>query len=142
MGMSSGGQRGKVHADINVTPLIDVCLVMLIIFMVVTPMLQKGAPVALPQTDNPDKKAEQPNQVLISVDRDKNLWIDTDRYPEDAFKAEMKDRKERNAGLEVLLKGDRTLTYGDVLKLMRICNEVEITGVSLVTEKIKKKGEG
>ncbi len=67
MGMGGGGGRDKLQSDINVTPLVDVCLVLLIIFMVVTPMLQKGVDVQLPTTDNPDKKPENANQTLISV---------------------------------------------------------------------------
>ena len=65
MGMGGGGGRDKIQSDINVTPLVDVCLVLLIIFMVVTPLLQNGVSVQLPQTDNPDKKPEGDKQKLI-----------------------------------------------------------------------------
>ncbi|MGZ8831449.1 MAG: biopolymer transporter ExbD, partial [Thermoanaerobaculia bacterium] len=61
------GGSGTVKSDINVTPLVDVCLVLLIIFMVVTPMLQKGVSVQIPQGDNPDKKPESSKQKMISV---------------------------------------------------------------------------
>src|SRR5437867_13305295 len=64
---SGGGGRDKLQSDINVTPLVDVCLVLLIIFMVVTPLLQKGVSVQIPQADNPDKKPESSKQRLISV---------------------------------------------------------------------------
>ena len=67
MAMGGGGGRDKLQSDINVTPLVDVCLVLLIIFMVVTPMLQKGVSVQIPQADNPDKKPESSKQKLISV---------------------------------------------------------------------------
>jgi len=66
MGMALGG-GDDVKSDINVTPLVDVVLVLLIIFMVVTPMLQKGVSVKLPVTTNPDKKPDNPNQVIISI---------------------------------------------------------------------------
>ena len=66
MGMDSFGGRQDMKSDINVTPLVDVCLVLLIIFMVVTPMLQKGKPVMLPQTERPDKKPESTKELLVS----------------------------------------------------------------------------
>ncbi len=139
MGMGGGGKRGSVQSEINVTPLIDVCLVLLIIFMVVTPMLQKGAAVTLPQTESPEKKPERPGQVLVSIDKDKKIFIETDWFPDERFKDAIKERQERNAGIEILLKGDRTLNYGDVLKVMKACNEANINSVALITEKSQKK---
>ena len=67
MGMGGGGSREKIQSDINVTPLVDVCLVLLIIFMVVTPLLQNGISVQLPVTTNPDKKPEGEKQKVITV---------------------------------------------------------------------------
>jgi biopolymer transport protein TolR len=135
MGMSTGS-KGGVQSEINVTPLIDVCLVLLIIFMVVTPMLQKGTAVNLPQTADPDKHPDE-GKTMVAIDDKKYLYIDTEKYFDDAkrFGAKLKEDKERNVALEVILKGDRSLTYGDVLGVMKICNEAGITGVALVTEK-------
>ena len=67
MSMGGASSRDKLQSDINVTPLVDVCLVLLIIFMVVTPLLQKGIAVQLPTTDNPDKKPENASQKLLTV---------------------------------------------------------------------------
>src|SRR5438034_9987883 len=67
MSMGGGGGRDKLQSDINVTPLVDVCLVLLIIFMVVTPLLQKGIAVQLPTTDNPDKQPENASQKLLTI---------------------------------------------------------------------------
>ena len=87
MGMDQYGGRQDMKSDINVTPLVDVCLVLLIIFMVVTPMLQKGKPVMLPQTERPDKKPESDKELLISVQADKTIFIDTKWYPDKEFAA-------------------------------------------------------
>jgi biopolymer transport protein ExbD len=77
MGMGSSGGRGEVTADINVTPMADVMLVLLIIFMVVTPMLQKGVSVELAKTKNPVdmKEADRDDAVLVAVTRDGKFYL-------------------------------------------------------------------
>src|SRR5215217_7774100 len=67
--------HAALNADINVTPLVDVCLVLLIIFMVVTPMLQKGVPVNLPVTEQPEKTPDTEKQLQISVKADKTVYV-------------------------------------------------------------------
>ncbi len=138
MGMDSYGGRQDMKSDINVTPLVDVCLVLLIIFMVVTPMLQKGKPVMLPQTDRPDKHPESKNELLISVEADKNIFIDTKWYPEREFSAKMKELGDRNAQKDVVVRADQRLTVGDVKRVMKHIKEGGFEKVGLITE---KKGE-
>ena len=135
MGMDSFGGRQNMKSDINVTPLVDVCLVLLIIFMVVTPMLQKGKPVMLPQTDRPDKHPESKNELLISVEVDKNIFIDTKWFPDKDFAVKMKELGERNAAKDVIVKADNRLTYGDVRKVMRYIKDGGFEKVGLITEK-------
>ena len=134
MGMDMGGGGGP-RSEINVTPLVDVCLVLLIIFMVVTPMLQKGKPVLLPQTDRPEKHPESKNELLISVEVDKNIFIDTKWLPDKDFEAKMKELGERNASKDVIIKADGRLTYGDVRKVMRYIKDGGFEKVGLITEK-------
>ena len=135
MGMDSYGGRQDMKSDINVTPLVDVCLVLLIIFMVVTPMLQKGKPVMLPQTERPDKKPESDKELLISVQADKTIFIDTKWYPDKEFAAKMKEIGERSANKDVLVKADQRLTYGDVKNVMRMIKDGGFERVGLITEK-------
>jgi biopolymer transport protein ExbD len=135
MGMEDYGGRQDVKSEINVTPLVDVCLVLLIIFMVVTPMLQKGRPVLLPQTDNPGKKPESQNEVLISVQLDKAIFIDTKWLPEKEFLAKMKELGERASSKEILIKADSRLTYADVRNVMKMVKEGGFEKVALITEK-------
>jgi biopolymer transport protein TolR len=135
MGMESYGGRQDVKSEINVTPLVDVCLVLLIIFMVVTPMLQKGRPVLLPQTDNPGKKPESQNEVLISVQADKTIFIDTKWFPDKEFLAKMKELGERATSKDILIKADSRLSYGDVRNVMKMVKEGGFEKVALITEK-------
>jgi biopolymer transport protein TolR len=135
MGMDQYGGRQDMKSDINVTPLVDVCLVLLIIFMVVTPMLQKGKPVMLPQTERPDKKPESDKELLISVQADKTIFIDTKWYPDKEFAAKMKEIGERSANKDVLIKADQRLTYGDVKNVMRMVKDGGFERVGLITEK-------
>jgi biopolymer transport protein ExbD len=133
--MDAFGGRQSMKSDINVTPLVDVCLVLLIIFMVVTPMLQKGKPVMLPQTERPDKKPESDKELLISVQADKTIFIDTKWYPDKEFAAKMKEIGERSSNKDVLVKADQRLTYGDVKNVMRMIKDGGFERVGLITEK-------
>jgi biopolymer transport protein TolR len=135
MGMDSFGGRQDMKSDINVTPLVDVCLVLLIIFMVVTPMLQKGKPVMLPQTERPDKKPESDKELLISIQADKTIFIDTKWFPDKDFAAKMKEIGERSSNKDVLVKADQRLTYGDVKNVMRMIKDGGFERVGLITEK-------
>jgi biopolymer transport protein TolR len=139
MGMDSYGGRQDMKSDINVTPLVDVCLVLLIIFMVVTPMLQKGKPVMLPQTERPDKKPESDKELLISVQADKTIFIDTKWYPDKEFAAKMREIGERSSNKDVLVKADQRLTYGDVKNVMRMIKDGGFERVGLITEKKNEK---
>jgi len=135
MGMDNFGGRQDMKSDINVTPLVDVCLVLLIIFMVVTPMLQKGKAVMLPQTERPDKKPESDKELLISVQADKTIFIDTKWFPDKEFAAKMKELGERSSNKDVLIKADQRLTFGDVKHVMGMIKDAGFEHVGLITEK-------
>jgi biopolymer transport protein ExbD len=108
-----------VNSAINVTPLVDVMLVLLIIFMVITPMLQKGPPVIMPKASNPPQKPEEKTQILITVNDKKVVYVDKEPYTDDAqFAARITEEYQRNKNATVVLKGDARLTYGDVKKVM------------------------
>jgi biopolymer transport protein TolR len=139
MGMDSFGGRQDIKSDINVTPLVDVCLVLLIIFMVVTPMLQKGKAVMLPQTERPDKKPESDKELLISVQADKTIFIDTKWFPDKDFAAKMKEFGDRSANKDVLIKADQRLTFGDVKHVMGMIKDAGFEHVGLITEKKAEK---
>ncbi len=135
MGMAVGG-RGGVKSDINVTPLVDVVLVLLIIFMVVTPMLQKGKDVQLPVTDNPNqKKSDDENEMLVSITKERSIFIDTTPVTEELLLQQLSETFQRNPGKLILIKGDRRLNFGDVKDIMLIVNQAGFTNVSVLSDK-------
>jgi biopolymer transport protein TolR len=129
-----------VKSDINVTPLVDVVLVLLIIFMVVTPMLQKGVNVMLPLTTNPDKKPDSENQLIVSVKSDSTIYIDTNWVPKTEFVNQMKEMYQRSPGKEIMIKGDSRLRYKDIKKVMDMINEAGYENVGLITERVPEQG--
>ena len=129
----------EVRSDINVTPLVDVCLVLLIIFMVVTPMLQKGVDVALPETADPEKMPDNEKQLEVSVKLDGSVHIGQNWITEENLMSQLEEIHANNPERQVVVKADRRLKYKEVRRVMRLLNEAGFTRVGLVTE---KEGEG
>ncbi len=135
----SANSLGKVsHAaltsDINVTPLVDVCLVLLIIFMVVTPMLQKGVPVNLPVTEDPDKTPDTEKQLQISVKADDSVYLGPNVIRKDQLESQLKEIYEHTPDREIAVKGDRSVKYGAVLDVLKACREVGFNDVGLISQ--------
>jgi biopolymer transport protein TolR len=142
----SANSLGKVsHAamtsDINVTPLVDVVLVLLIIFMVVTPMLQKGVPVNLPVTEAPDKTPDTEKQLQISVKADGSVYMGPNVVRKDQVQSSLKEIFERTPDREIAVKGDRLVKYGDVLDVLKACREVGFNDVGLIAQPKRQAGE-
>ena len=133
--------HAALTSDINVTPLVDVCLVLLIIFMVVTPMLQKGVPVNLPVTEDPDKTPDTDKQLQISVKSDGSVYLGPNVVRKDQVEAQLKDIYERTPDREIAVKGDRQVKYGDVLDVLKSCREVGFNDVGLISQPRKRAGE-
>ena len=133
--------HAPLNADINVTPLVDVCLVLLIIFMVVTPMLQKGIPVNLPVTENPDKTPDTDKQLQISVKADGSVYVGKDVIRKDEVQRQMEDVHQRTPDREIAVKGDRLVKYGDVLDVLKACREVGFNDVGLIAQPKRQPGQ-
>ena len=140
MGMAAGPQRGH-KSDINVTPLVDVCLVLLIIFMVVTPMLQRGKDVTLPKSHSTEKPVpgEHPEPLIMSVTKDKKMWLDKQEYDATQLQEHLADIIKTEPFKKILLKGDTSLAFGDIRKVMQIAQKAKAKGIELGVEQIKDK---
>lgn len=135
----SGSSLSKMsHAgmtsDINVTPLVDVVLVLLIIFMVVTPMLQKGVAVNLPVTEDPEKTPDTDKQLQISVKADGTVYIGPNVVRKDQVKSLLEEIQQRTPDREIAVKGDRLVKYGEVLDVLKACRDVGFNDVGLVAQ--------
>lgn len=144
MGMSAGPQHGH-KSDINITPLVDVCLVLLIIFMVITPMLQKGKDVKLPQVAKSAKKkhahnSKNPDPLIVSITADKKIWIKKKSFTRDELKAKIMTELSVDSARKILLKGDQSLTFGTVRKVLLVAQHAHAKGVGLGVQEVSKAG--
>ena len=138
MAMSSSGGRGEVTSDINVTPMADVMLVLLIIFMVITPMLQKGVSVELARTRNPIdmKEPDRDDAVLVAITRDGKFWLGKDRVNIEDLAAKVNDLLSSRLDKTVFLKSDLRAKYGDVVQVVDSIRNAGVDKVALLTERL------
>jgi len=138
MGMGGGGERGQVQSDINVTPMADVMLVLLIIFMVVTPMLQKGVSVELARTENPVdmQEADREDSVIISVTRDGNFFLNADQVGVESIGSEVAEILADRLDKTVYVKSDYRTTYGNVKDVVDSVRAAGVDRIGLLTERL------
>jgi len=138
MSMSAGGAKGGLKNEINVTPLVDVVLVLLIIFMVITPMLQKGKSVTLPKAQNIHHHSKPPEEpIFLSVTSDHQMYLEQDRYDEAGLLEHLSDKLEKTPTKPVMLKGDIAVTFSDVRKVMHIAKKAGAKTIALGVEELK-----
>ena len=131
---AGGGSPDEVKGDINVTPLVDVCLVLLIIFMVVTPMLQQGVDVLLPNGPHAVKKPGDKNDLTISIKQDGSVFIADKWIPDKNLATFLRAEYQSDPSRTVMLKADKRINFGKVRMVMRAANEAEFTRVAVLTE--------
>jgi len=134
MGMSSGGPKGALNSNINVTPLVDVMLVLLIIFMVITPMLQKGIDVKLPVAEYPTDHPDDDSVVTLAVKLDQSLHLDMLPVPKAELEAKIREKFDARAEKVLFLKADESLEYGTVLEVMDIVRDGGVEEIALITD--------
>src|SRR5260221_8499159 len=133
--------KGSMTSDINVTPLVDVCLVLLIIFMVVTPMLQKGVPVNIPMTEDPEKTPDTDKQLQISVKSDGTVYLGSTVVRKEQVQSELETIHQRTPDREIAVKGDKLVKYGAVLDVLKACREVGFNNVGLIAQPKRSPGQ-
>ncbi|MEE9264386.1 MAG: biopolymer transporter ExbD, partial [Vicinamibacteria bacterium] len=119
---------------INVTPLVDVMLVLLIIFMVITPMLQKGIDVKLPVAEYPIDHPDDESVVTLAVTRDRTLHLDMLQVPKAELEAKIREKFDTRAEKVLFLKADESLEYGTVLEVMDIVRDGGVEEIALITD--------
>ena len=140
MAMDLGGAKGGVKSDINVTPLVDVMLVLLIIMMLVAPMLQQGVSVRLPQASNTVDKPEQQGQTVIAIAANKQIYLNAKLIKEGELGQKVNELLENAKEKIVLIKGDEEVEYGAIMAAMDQLRQAGIEDIGLITERKRVPG--
>ncbi len=140
MSMDLGGAKGGVKSDINVTPLVDVMLVLLIIMMLVAPMLQQGVALKLPTATNTVDKPEVQGQTIIAIAKDKGLYLNSKQIQEGELATRVTELLENTKDKIVLIKADEEVEYSAVMSAMDQLRQAGIEDIGLITEKNKSAG--
>lgn len=133
--------KNAVVADINVTPMVDIMLVLLIIFMVITPMLQKGVSVDMAKATNPRemREADQDDAVVVAVARDGKIYLGSDQLLIDRLGERIQDLLAAKVDKTVYVKSDRRAKYGGVVDVVDTVRSAGVDTLGLLTDKVDKK---
>ncbi len=142
MSMDLGGAKGGVKSDINVTPMVDVMLVLLIIMMLVAPMLQQGVDVRLPQAANTVDKPETDSQTVLSITADRRFYVNAIQVAESEMLNRIQGALEETRERIVLIKGDEDAPYGSIMTVMDELRRVGIEDVGLIVDRRLRAGIG
>ena len=143
MALNVRNEGVKVNSNINVTPMVDVMLVLLIIFMVITPMLQKGQSVDMAKVNNPVPMpdADKDDALLVVVMRDGQIYFGTDRVTLDDLANKVKDRLANKTDKTVFIRADMRTKYGNVVDVVDNVRSAGVDDVGLLTEQTKATPE-
>ena len=139
--MEAPGNQTGPKSEINITPLVDVVLVLLIIFIVVTPMLTRGADVLVPAADNADQKEDSSEDVIVSVQRTGEVWLGSELVTSEILETRLTNIIVSEPFKPILIKGDFQSRYADVRVVMALCEKTGAKNVSLMTDKDSTRDE-
>jgi biopolymer transport protein ExbD/biopolymer transport protein TolR len=129
------GEPGRLQSSINVTPLVDVVLVLLIIFMVMAPGLRKGPDVDLPDTAKPTEQGDERGRILVTLEETGKLWIDDKQVEPEQFRERLQAAAAAEPDMKIVLRSDARLRFGDVRQAMIAIEEAGFQGVGLIANR-------
>jgi biopolymer transport protein ExbD len=128
-------RQSHVNSEINVTPLVDVVLVLLIIFMVVTPYLQQGFELKLPFASNSEQGEANDEPMIVSVTASGDLYLGTERTTREQLVTELRAAVERDPTVEIMVKGDQDTRFGKIRELMEWMRDAGAPAAALATQR-------
>jgi biopolymer transport protein TolR len=132
--------KGQVRAEINVTPLVDVVLVLLIIFMVITPMIVRGVSVDLPITSHHDRKNDDNKDLIVSINATGEIYVNADKVPLERLGAAVQEERRRFPDKGIFVKADHRIRYGTARAAMEAIHRAGVEDVQLGTEEERPAG--
>lgn len=141
MAMNVGKKTGGYNSEINVTPMCDVMLVLLIIIMIIAPLLQKGVDVTLPEAANTNDKPENDEQTVLAVTADGRFFVDQVPVREAELLTRIQSALDRKLERILLIKADEDATYGSVMTIMDQLQRAGIEDIGLITERKLRGGQ-
>ena len=135
MAFNSGGNNRQLMSEINVTPFVDVMLVLLIIFMVAAPMMTQGVDVNLPKTESKNIKTSD-DPLMLTINREKQIFLESHQIPLESLEIKIKKIFENRRNKEVLLRADKDIPYGFVINVIASVKKAGIEKLGMVTEPV------
>jgi biopolymer transport protein TolR len=129
------GDPAKMNASINITPLVDVVLVLLIIFMVMAPQMRKGPDVNVPHTSKPADQGDERGRILVSIDESGELWIDDKPVALEDFSEGLRAAVGNEEDPKVVIRGDANLNFREVRNAMLAIEQAGFRGVGLIAQR-------
>ena len=141
MSMNVGGAGSGPKADINVTPLVDVMLVLLIIIMIIAPLLQQGVALTLPIANNSSEKPETPEDTTVAITADGRFHLNGVVVPEGDLGRRVEDALDLKNQRIIVVKADEDASYGDVMLAMDVLRTLGLEDIGLITDMQTQGGE-
>ena len=135
------GEPGKMQATINITPLVDVVLVLLIIFMVIAPQMRKGPDVNLPNTTKPTSQGDERGRILVSIDEAGGLWINDRPVAPEHFSDALNAAVGAETDPKIVIRGDAKLNFRQVREAMLAIEQAGFRGVGLIAKRTGAEGK-